>query len=79
MQNFLSSESALDAIRKYRLKNKRILGIDGFEIVDEGYVARIDLVLDLTTSIMTTGRSIDLAEDFILKNSAGNIVFEIVT
>lgn len=79
MQCFLSSESALDDIKRYRLENRRILGVDGFVIVGSGYVARIDLVLDLTTDPMDIGRSLDLAEAFIIKNSNENTVFEIVT
>jgi hypothetical protein len=76
--NPLSSTEALAEIRKRRISGTPILGVDGFQVVPEGFVARLDLILDVSSPPRSHEQAAAEAEAFILSKSEPDIVFEIV-
>ena len=76
--NRLKACDALVEIQRYEAKGSKILGIEGFEIVDDGYIARLDLILDLSADPCAVARSHQLAEQFVRAHASENIEFEII-
>lgn len=56
----------------------RVLGVDGFRVVPEGFVAALDLILDLSGRTITRQQAAEEATSFIVSHGAVDVVFEVV-
>jgi hypothetical protein len=56
----------------------RVLGVDGFHVVPKGFIAALDLILDLSTRSMTPEQAAGEATRFISLHAAADVVFEVV-
>ena len=78
----VSTERAIELVQSCGRDDRVILGLDGFEVVSEGYIARLDLILDLSIGDAHLQRSPASlaceAEGFIKARAATNIVWEVV-
>jgi hypothetical protein len=52
--------------------------VDGFRIVPEGYMASLDLVLDVSDKLLTFDVAAARTIEFIRSNAASDVVFEVV-
>lgn len=75
--NKLNAENALRMIEAAAAENRRVLGADGFRIVPDGYVAALDLILDVSTD-NAAEVALAKATAFIRANSSEEVVFELV-
>jgi hypothetical protein len=76
--DFLTSEQAMLLVAQCRRDGRRILGIDGFIIVPEGYIASLDLILDVSHDGVSADEAANALETFIATRSAPDVRFEIV-
>jgi hypothetical protein len=77
----LSSDKALHALEQLN-GNRELLGLDGFRMVEDGFEASLDLILDLSVTDganQTHSERVAEAKDFILAKSAPDVVWEIWT
>jgi hypothetical protein len=56
-----------------------VLGIDGFRVVPEGYIASLDLILDLSIAPMPLEEAASRASAFIAHHAAEDVLFEVVS
>jgi hypothetical protein len=56
----------------------RYLGVDGFRVAGNGFVAALDLVLDLSTKPITRAQAAAEATNFVVSRGADDVVFEVV-
>lgn len=75
--NKLNAENALRMIEAAAAENRRVLGVDGFRIVPDGYVAALDLILDVSPD-NAAEVALAKATAFIRANSSEEVVFELV-
>jgi len=73
----LPASEAIGAIRRYAQEGVRILGVEGFEVVPDGIVAHIDLILDLSVIEMNAVEAASEAEDFVRATDRPNLIWEI--
>jgi transcriptional regulator GlxA family with amidase domain len=74
----LIAADALERIRSASENGARILGVDGFRVVPEGFIAALDLVLDLSVRSMSIEAAATAAEQFITSRAADDVLFEVV-
>lgn len=72
----LNGADATARIRSSARDGWKVLGVDGFRLMPEGYVASLDLILDLSSSGLTAEAE---ALGFISKHAAADVMFEVVT
>jgi len=70
---------ALLAVQKFGEAGVRILGVDGFEVVPDGLVARTDLILDLSGADLTIEEAAEEAASFLCQMDRPGRVWEICT
>jgi hypothetical protein len=74
----LVAADAVERIKSATDRGGRILGIDGFRVVPEGFVASPDLILDLSTRPMARDDAAAAAISFVAVHEARDVVFEVV-
>lgn len=75
----LNGADATARIRSSARDGWKVLGVDGFRLMPEGYVASLDLILDLSSSGLTAEAAEAEALGFISKHAAADVMFEVVT
>ena len=75
----LTNAEAIEEIRRLSRSGIRILGVDGFVRDAKGFVASLDLILDVSQEAFTNENAAAAAEAFIRSNEAENILFQIWT
>ena len=73
----VTAAEAIASIRQYRLAGVRILGVDGFTVVPEGFRADLDLLLDVSVRPMTAEEAAAEAEAFIHKYARPDVIWEV--
>jgi hypothetical protein len=74
----LKAVEAVERVRSCTLAGGQVLGIDGFQIVPDGHVGRLDLILDLSRQPMTVKAAEMGALQFIAAHEADDVMFEVV-
>jgi hypothetical protein len=74
----LSAAEAVQRITSCNSNGKRLLGVDGFQIVSEGYIGRLDLILDLSSPMQEPEAAERIALKFVSEHAARDIMFEVV-
>lgn len=74
----LPAQAAIKRIRTHRERNELVLGVDGFRTGPGGYMAPLDLILDLSTKRLSVHDAATQAEAFVRSNAADDVTFEIV-
>jgi hypothetical protein len=73
----VAAAEAIASIRERTLAGVRILGLDGFTIVPEGFRADLDLLLDVSNRPMTAEEAASEAEAFVNANARPDVVWEV--
>ena len=77
--NKVNSADAMAAIRKCREEGIQVLGLDGFVAVPEGFMAPLDLLLDVSDKGLTTEQAAAQAEAFLLLKHRPDVLWEVWT
>jgi hypothetical protein len=75
----VTAPEAIASIRESTRAGVRILGLDGFTIVPEGFRADLDLLLDVSNRPMTAEEAAAEAEAFVNANARPDVVWEVWT
>jgi hypothetical protein len=75
----VTASEALGSIRKCTQDGVRVLGLDGFTVVPEGFRADLDLLLDVSNRPMTAAEAAAEAEAFINEHARPDVVWEVWT
>jgi hypothetical protein len=78
LTEILSAADAVERIRSGKRDGGQVLGVDGFQIVPEGHVGRLDLILDLSICSVTPEAAEAAALEFVTAHAADDIMFEVV-
>lgn len=78
LTDMLPADEAVKQIEAAVASNRRVLGVDGFRIVPEGYMAALDLILDVSNRPMTCEAAAAKTVEFIQANAASDVVFDVV-
>jgi hypothetical protein len=78
MKELLNASDAIELIQGATTQGYRCLGADGLEIVSDGVMGRLDLIIDASDPLMSRRIAADLTIDFIRANSASAIVWDVV-
>ena len=70
---------ALAAIRKCAEDGAQILGLDGFLVAPEGFLAPLDFLLDVSGKGLTAGQAAAQAEAFVLLKDRPDVLWEVWT
>ena len=73
----VSAEEAIASIRECALAGVRILGLDGFTVVPEGFRADLDLLLDVSNRPMTAEMAAAEAVAFIEERARPDVIWEV--
>jgi hypothetical protein len=76
--DMLSAADAIERIRLCTLVGGQVLGVDGFQIIPEGYIGRLDLILDLSLHPLKPEAAEAAALQFVNAHAADDIMFEVV-
>ena len=79
MSEKLSADQAIAYMQECIIDNVKVLGVDGFILVPQGYVASLDLILDVSEPSWTIDDANSQAQSFIKEHARPDIVFEIFT
>lgn len=74
----LSGADAVERIVSITACGCRVLGVDGFRVVPEGFEAALDLILDLSTKPTPRQQAAEEAKKFIVLHAADDVFFEVV-
>lgn len=74
----LIASDAVELIRSAVKNGHRVLGVDGFRVVPEGFVASLDLILDLSVGPTPMLVAATAAIQFVTSHAADDVVFEVV-
>jgi hypothetical protein len=75
----VNTSEAIASIRKCAEDGVQILGLDGFVIVPEGFMAALDLLLDVSGQSLTVEQAAAEAEAFVRSKGRPNILWEVWT
>lgn len=78
LSKMLPADEAEKQIGSAVASNRRVLGVDGFRIIPGGYMAALDLILDVSSKPMTFEMAAAKTVEFIRSNAASDLVFEVV-
>lgn len=70
---------AIAAIRKCAVEGVQVLGLDGFVVVPQGFVAALDLLLDTSNRNLTVEEAAAEAEAFVTARGRPDVLWEIWT
>jgi hypothetical protein len=73
----VGATDAIASIRQFTKQGIRILGVDGFAVVPEGFRADLDLLLDVSNRPMTAEEAAAEAEAFVNANTRPDVVWEV--
>ena len=73
----VTASEAIASIREFTRAGVRILGLDGFTAVPEGFRADLDLLLDVSDRPMTAEEAAAEAEAFVNANARPDVVWEV--
>jgi hypothetical protein len=73
----LSAPEVIASIREHTRLGIRLLGLDGFTVVPEGFRADLDLLLDVSNRPMTVENAASEAEAFVNANARPDVVWEV--
>jgi len=76
--NRYSAIEAIKLIELGRINGRRILGVDGFEESSRGYIARLDLIFDVSGDVWTVDRAYEKVISFVRNHIEDHVTFEIV-
>lgn len=79
MTEKLSADQAIAYLEECRNGNVNVFGVDGFVVVPNGYVASLDLILDLSEPPRTVDEAASQALMFIKEHARPDVLFEICT
>jgi hypothetical protein len=74
----LSEADAIVRIRSVTQRAGQVLGVDRFQILKNGYIGRLDLILDLSSCPMTAEQAEAKALLFVAAHAGRDIMFEVV-
>jgi hypothetical protein len=57
----------------------QILGVDGFVVVPEGFIAALDLILDVSERNLTVAQAAAEAETFVNSKARPDVLWEVWT
>ena len=75
----VDTSGAIAAIRKCADEGVQVLGLDGFVVVPEGFVAALDLLLDTSDRNLTVEQAAAEAEAFVTAKGRPNVLWEVWT
>ena len=75
----LNSSEAIASIRECAQTGVQILGVDGFVVVPEGFVAALDLLLDVSGQNLTVEEAAAEAETFVQARARPDVLWEVWT
>ena len=73
----VAAAEAIASIRQCTLDGVRILGVDGFTVVPEGFRADFDLMLDVSDRPMTAEQAAAESVAFIEKHGRSDVIWEV--
>jgi hypothetical protein len=73
----VSAAEAIASIHECTGRGVRLLGLDGFTVVPEGFRADLDLLLDVSDRPLTSVQAAAEAEAFIKKHGRPDVVWEV--
>lgn len=74
----LIAGDAIKRIKSVTQNGDRVLGVDGFRVTHEGFVAVLDLIIDLSAKTISRERAAAEAIEFVVSRGANGVVFEAV-
>ena len=75
----VTTSEAIASIRKCAQAGVQILGIDGFLVVPTGFVAALDLVLDVSDQNLSVEEAAAEAETFVHSKTRPDVLWEVWT
>jgi len=75
----LNASEAIASIRKCAQDGVQILGVDGFVVVPKGFVAALDLLLDVSGQNLTVEAAAAKAETFVHLKARPDVLWEVWT
>ena len=75
----LRTSEAIATIRDCAQAGVQIFGLDGFVVVPEGFVAALDLLLDVSEQGLTVEEAAAAAESFIRSKGRPDVLWEVWT
>jgi hypothetical protein len=73
----VTASEAITSIREYTEGGVRILGVDGFTVVRDGFGADLDLILDVSDRSMTAEQAAAESVAFIEKHARSDVIWEV--
>ncbi|MEI6642339.1 MAG: hypothetical protein WCL10_09895 [Novosphingobium sp.] len=78
LNDLLKADDAVRQIEAAVRGNRRVFGVDGFRVVPQGYIAALDLILDVSNEPMEPVAAATKTIQFIRLNAADDVLFEVV-
>ncbi len=75
----LNTSEAIASIRACAQAGVQVLGLDGFVVVPEGFMASLDLLLDVSDRGLTAAEAAAQAEAFVSSNASPEVIWEVWT
>ena len=75
----VAAPDAIATIRKCNQSGVRILGVDGFTVVPEGFRADLDLILDVSDRPMSADEAAAESIALIEKHARSDVIWEVWT
>jgi hypothetical protein len=73
----LPAEAAIERIKGCLDRGEVVLGVEGFELVPQGYKPRVDLILDLSGQPISSADAAAEAEAFVRGHAGDGVLFEV--
>ena len=75
----VTAPEAIASMRECVEAGLRVLGVDGFVVVPDGFVAALDLVLDVSDRNLTVAKAAAEAEAFVVSKARPEVLWEVWT
>ena len=75
----VDTSKAIAAIRKSAVEGVQVLGLDGFVVAPQGFVAALDLLLDTSNRNLTVEEAAAEAEAFVTARGRPDVLWEVWT
>jgi hypothetical protein len=75
----VDTSEAIASIRKCADEGVQILGLDGFVVIPDGFVAALDLLLDTSGRNLTVEEAATEAEAFVTAKGRPDVLWEVWT
>lgn len=73
----VTTSEALSLIHEYAEAGVRIFGVDGFVVVPEGFIADLDLILDVSDPSTTSAEAAATARSFVQTHDRPDVIWEV--